>query len=335
MEQNYIQINGICKTYTDGTRALKPISLAVPKGKVLVLLGPSGCGKSTLLRIIGGLEKPCGGSLFIDGQDNTRLSPEKRNIGFVFQQYALFPNMTVSGNICFGMKLQKKTAEEQKRKVENLLELMDIQNLRDKRPLQLSGGQQQRVALARALAIEPKVLLLDEPLTALDAQLRDKLRVELAVLFKKLNITTVYVTHDQSEAMAIADNIAVMNKGEIEQLGTPEEIYYTPQTPFVAQFVGQINNIGGIVDPRDIQSDGKTTLVYIRPEDILLVDKVHADYEGIVRESVFLGEKRRIVAEVGGQKLNIDKAGEIGIFPGETVYLKFNKERMIYLDPVR
>ena len=192
-----ISLEKVERTYKDGVTALKTTDLSIKSGEVLVLLGPSGCGKSTLLRMVSGLDQPTKGKIYFDDKDMTNIPTEKRKIGFVFQNYALFPTMTVAENICFGMKLQKMNKEKQEEKLNQLLELMNIKELKDRRPVQLSGGQQQRVAIARALATDPKILLMDEPLTALDAKLKDRLIIELSQLFKKLNVTTVYVTHDQ------------------------------------------------------------------------------------------------------------------------------------------
>jgi len=346
VEKAYISIQDVHKKYPDGTVALNPISLDVQHGEVLVLLGPSGCGKSTLLRIIAGLEKSNGGSIIVDGQEINQLPPERRGIGFVFQQYALFPTMTVAQNIAFGMKLQKKSKTEIEIKVNDLLEMMNLKELKDRRPTQLSGGQQQRVAVARALAIEPKILLMDEPLTALDAKLKEHLRIELAQLFRRLNITTIYVTHDQVEAMAIADRIAVMDKGVVEMIGTAKEVYHRPSSPFVAQFVGQVNRLRGTVvrTERDVSVDfgfqrfpytgegapaeGAEVEAFLRPEDVNLCES--GGFVARISEVIFLGERYRVIAEVQGQKLLMDVSNDVVLQEAEFVQLKVADSKLIY-----
>jgi sulfate transport system ATP-binding protein len=222
-------------------QALDKVSLEVKPGKLVALLGPSGSGKSTLLRAIAGLEAPDTGSIIINGQDTTHLDARKRNIGFVFQHYALFKHLTVRQNIAFGLAIRKHPHRHIKQRVEELLGLIQLQGLGDRYPSQLSGGQRQRVALARALAVEPKVLLLDEPFGALDAKVRKDLRGWLRRLHDEVHVTTVFVTHDQEEAMEVADEIVVMNQGKVEQIGSPEEIYDRPATPFVMSFIGPVN----------------------------------------------------------------------------------------------
>jgi sulfate transport system ATP-binding protein len=261
-------------------QALDKVSLEVKDGKLVALLGPSGSGKSTLLRAIAGLETLDTGSIIINGRDTTHLDIRKRNIGFVFQHYALFKHLTVRQNIAFGLEIRKYSRQHVKRKVEELLELIQLQGLGDRYPAQLSGGQRQRVALARALAVQPQVLLLDEPFGALDAKVRKELRAWLRRLHEDVHVTSIFVTHDQEEAMEVADEIVVMNHGRIEQVGTPAEIYDRPATPFVMSFVGEVNvlpttarlfrhhphyEIGSqvFVRPHDLEvqteSDGKST----------------------------------------------------------------------------
>ncbi|WP_232322517.1 ABC transporter ATP-binding protein [Brevibacillus parabrevis] len=349
MEESMVQsmeiaIRGVAKTFQDGTTALQPIDLHVEAGEVLVLLGPSGCGKSTLLRMIAGLEQPTAGRIVIGDRDVTQLPPEKRGIGFVFQQYALFPTMTVEENIAFGMKLRKIGRQEQKAKLDELLALMNLTELRKRLPIQLSGGQQQRVAIARVLATDPMILLMDEPLTALDAKLKEHLRLELAQLFRKLHITTVYVTHDQTEAMAIADRIVVMNKGVIEQSGTPKEIYLKPKSSFVAQFVGQVNRLrakvktaerGDVLDlgfyqlPYKGESRAVADIdVFLRPEDVYLTQD--AGFSARVQDVIFLGDHYRVIAESGGQKLVIDVGNDTLIREGDQVQLEIREDKIIY-----
>jgi spermidine/putrescine transport system ATP-binding protein len=251
-----IQLNQVEKQF-GGQQVIHPMALSVFEGEFLTLLGPSGCGKTTLLRMIAGFEQPSKGDIFLLGENITHLPPYKRDMNMVFQHYALFPHMTVEENILFGLKMKGVNQSEQKRRLEEVLELTQLSELRQRRPAQLSGGQQQRVAIARAVVNQPKVLLLDEPLGALDYQLRKSLQIELKNLQKQLGITFVYVTHDQEEAMTMSDRIVILNKGKIEQIGTPQEIYYRPRNVFVANFIGE-NNI--------IEKNGKQCS--IRPEKI-------------------------------------------------------------------
>lgn len=228
--------------------AVDRVSLDVGEGELLAVVGPSGCGKTTLLRMVAGLERPDAGRVFIQGQDVSDLPPERRDVGFVFQQFALFPNMSVAANVEYGLKRKRVPRAERRRRVEEMLELVGLAALAGRRPDQLSAGQQQRVALARALAPRPKTLLLDEPLSALDAAIRTRLRDDLRAMQRRLGITTVLVTHDQEEALAIADRVAVMNDGRVEQAGTPWELYDRPRTAFVAAFIGRANLLTGRID---------------------------------------------------------------------------------------
>src|SRR3954463_4953061 len=234
-----ISLRQVAKTFPDGTRALKTLDLEIAESETLVLLGPSGCGKTTLLRIIAGLETPdADGKVFFGAENVTDQPIERRNVGMVFQSYALFPNMSVAENVGYGLRIRGELTPA---KVDELLALVQLEGFGDRRVDQLSGGQRQRVALARALAVRPRALLLDEPLTALDAKLREQLRTDIDQLLRSLSITAVYVTHDQSEAMALGDRVAVMEAGQIVQIGTPREIYYHPRTAFVADFIGTMN----------------------------------------------------------------------------------------------
>ncbi len=243
-----VRLIDCAKIFPNGTRALEPTSLEIEGGATVVLLGPSGCGKTTTLRIIAGLESPDpGGRVLFDDEEVTDQPIETRNVGMVFQSYALFPNMNVEQNVAYGLKVRKTAPDEIAARVGEMLDMMDIRDLKDRKVEQLSGGQRQRVALARAIAVQPRVLLLDEPLTALDAILRERLRVEIDVLLRGLGITAVYVTHDQAEAMALGDRIVVMSHGRVTQIGTPREIYYNPANRFVADFIGTMNRIKGTV----------------------------------------------------------------------------------------
>ncbi len=279
-----IEINHISKSFGN-FHALDDINLVVPSGELVALLGPSGCGKTTLLRIIAGLESPDSGNIAFHGSDTTNKDVRERQVGFVFQHYALFRHMTVFENVAFGLRVRPKETrpsnEEIKRRVHELLNLVQLDWLADRYPPQLSGGQRQRIALARALAVEPKVLLLDEPFGALDAKVRKDLRRWLRRLHDELHITSVFVTHDQEEALEVADRIVVMNHGKVEQIGTPQEVYDYPASPFVYQFLGNVNEFNGRVQHGNIKIDNATihaqdfntiedaaSLAYVRPHDI-------------------------------------------------------------------
>ncbi len=234
----FLEVQELTAGYSRNRPVLSGFSLAVEKGELVSLLGPSGCGKTTTLRVIAGFLEPVAGRLLIDGRDTTRVPPHKRNIGLVFQSYALFPHLSVAANVAFGLRMRRVEPAETARRVASALAMVDLQGLEDRLPSQLSGGQRQRVALARALVIEPDLLLLDEPLSNLDAKLRVGMRAELTRLQRRLGITMVYVTHDQVEALSLSDRIVVMNRGRIEQSGPPQRIYREPATPFVAEFMG-------------------------------------------------------------------------------------------------
>ena len=243
MAAPHLVLEGLAKAYGPGPPAVAALSLEVAAGELLGLLGPSGCGKTTTLRMIGGLTPATSGRVVVAGRDVTALPPHRRDMAIVFQNYALFPHMTVRGNVAFGLQMRKLPREEVARKADRALEMVRLAGFGDRRPRELSGGQQQRVALARALVIEPSILLLDEPLSNLDAKLREEMRGEIADIQRRLGITTVFVTHDQAEALALSDRIALMRAGRLEQLGTPHEIYEHPRSPFVADFVGKINRL--------------------------------------------------------------------------------------------
>lgn len=281
-----IQVNNLHKTFGNFT-ALNNVSLDFPSGELVALLGPSGCGKTTLLRIIAGLENPDAGTVHFHGEDATNVHVRERNVGFVFQHYALFRHMTVFDNVAFGLTVRPKetrpSKEFIKQRVHELLKLVQLDWLADRYPHQLSGGQRQRIALARALAVEPKVLLLDEPFGALDAKVRKELRSWLRRLHDELHITSIFVTHDQEEAMEVADKIVVLNQGRIEQIGTPESVYNNPASPFVFDFIGQVNVFHSRVDngwahigdyklaaPEHTDIHNQSAIAYVRPHDIEL-----------------------------------------------------------------
>jgi sulfate transport system ATP-binding protein len=248
-----IEVNGVSKRYGD-TDALTDVSVSVPDGSLTALLGPSGGGKTTLLRVIAGLETPDTGSVVMDGRDVTKVPVRRRGIGFVFQHYAAFKHMSVADNVAFGLTVRKRAKADVKARVDELLHLVGLAHLATRRPDQLSGGQRQRMALARALAVEPKVLLLDEPFGALDARVREELRSWLRRLHDEVHVTTLFVTHDQTEAMEISEQIVVVNEGKVEQVASPQAIYEHPQTEFVMNFVGPVTRVGGrLVRPHDVQ----------------------------------------------------------------------------------
>ena len=262
-----IFVNQVSKQF--GTfQALHPLSLEIPTGKLVALLGPSGSGKSTLLRVIAGLEIPDAGSVTINGQDSTYLDVRHRNIGFVFQHYALFKHLTIRQNIAFGLEIRKQPRALIQKRVTELLDLVQLAGLGDRYPAQLSGGQRQRVALARALAVQPQVLLLDEPFGALDAQVRKELRAWLRRLHEEVHVTSVFVTHDQEEAMEVADEIVIMNQGRIEQVGTPAEVYDHPANPFVMSFIGAVNVLPANSPLFAPWHENPTSPLFIRPHDI-------------------------------------------------------------------
>lgn len=251
MTEICLELKNIKKSFTSDEDVLKGISLSIGRGEFITLLGASGCGKTTTLRIIAGLEMPDEGQVFLEGKDVTNLEPEQRDVNTVFQNYALFPHMNVADNIGYGLKLKRVPKNEIKKRVSEMLELVQLSGYEKRKPSELSGGQKQRVAIARALINNPKVLLLDEPLGALDLQLRRAMQVELKRLQKKLGITFIYITHDQEEAINMSDRIAVMNQGRFEQIGTPDEIYNHPKTSYVATFVGNANILQGTVEKID------------------------------------------------------------------------------------
>jgi putative spermidine/putrescine transport system ATP-binding protein len=306
------------------TRVVKDFDLAVEQGEFVSFLGPSGCGKTTVLRMVAGFEAPTSGSITIDGQDVTGLRPNQRNIGMVFQAYALFPNLTVAGNVGFGLRVAGTPKSEIKGRVQEMLALIGLPDLAERYPFQLSGGQQQRVALARALAPRPRVLLLDEPLSALDAKIRVALREEIKEIQQKLGITTIFVTHDQEEALSISDRIVVMHQGIADQTGTPFEIYNRPTTRFVAQFVGTLNTLDAkVLDAasgkvqiagtpvalnRALPGAADAISLALRPEVVALgrSEGHGVVLEGRIAEVHFLGSVIRIRVDVGGNIVSLD-----------------------------
>ncbi len=318
------------------TIALDRLSLTIAPGELLALLGPSGCGKTTALRILAGFQAATGGRVLVDGRDISDVPAQRRKMGMVFQSYSLFPNMSALDNVSFGLRLRKVGAAERKRRAMDLLEMVGLASRAGHYPHQLSGGQQQRVALARALAVEPRVLLLDEPLSALDASVRLQLREQIRALQQRLSITTVFVTHDQDEALSIADRVAVMRAGRLEQVGTPAELYGMPDTPFVAEFVGTMNRLPGSLrgDGRVVvlgtavaargsvaaRGPGAEVAVLVRPEQLRLLPVPGGN--GIVSSVTFRGAQSRadvLLAPGLSVKVDLPSADTLGLSPGTSV----------------
>jgi sulfate transport system ATP-binding protein len=306
-----IEVRDVNKSFGT-TPVLRDVSVDIASGSLTALLGPSGGGKSTLLRIIAGLEQPDTGTVVISGVDATRLAPQRRNVGFVFQHYAAFKHLSVFRNVAFGLEVRKRPRAEVRRRVRELLELVHLEQMADRYPAQLSGGQRQRMALARALAVEPQVLLLDEPFGALDAQVRKELRTWLRRLHDEVHVTTVFVTHDQEEAMDVADEIVVLANGEVVQVGSPDEIYDNPANPFVMSFLGPVTRLGDyLVRPHDIDAS-------VTPQP--------GATAAVVTRIVRLGFEVRIEMRIDDQEvwaqLTRGTADSLSIAPGDTVYLR-------------
>ncbi len=325
MDQSFLSIQNVRKSF-GATTVVEDFNLDVGTGEFVSFLGPSGCGKTTVLRVVAGFEEPTAGGVLIGGRDVTRLKPNQRNIGMVFQAYALFPNMNVAGNIGFGLKVAGTPREEARARVAEMLKLIGLSGFEKRFPFELSGGQQQRVALARALAPRPRMLLLDEPLSALDAKIRVALREQIRAIQRELGITTVFVTHDQEEALSISDRIVVMNAGKVEQFGTPFEVYNKPASRFVATFVGTLNTLAATVaDPaaRTVSIDGQVVTIpalptsarrgeavalTMRPEAISLAADTPRDIvlDGTVAEVSFLGSVIRLKVDLGTNAIHLD-----------------------------
>ena len=318
---SFLEVKNVVKRF-DAQYALNDVSVQIEKGELVCILGPSGCGKTTLLRIIAGLESLNSGRVIIDGRDCTYLPAAARNFGIVFQSYALFPNMTVIGNILFGLRQKSKAPRsELEVRAKEVLRMVDLFDHRDKYPRQLSGGQQQRTALARAIAISPNFLLLDEPLSALDAKVRTKLRGEIRAIQKQLGVTTIMVTHDQEEALTMADRVIVMNNAVVEQTGTPREIYNNPASPFVAGFIGTMNFF-----------DNKGSAQAIRPEKIKIVDR-HEQHDQTARITAieFKGPLTRIYGSVQSRSeicvdLSSQEFDSLNLHEGGIIFLRLPEE---------
>ena len=342
-----IRFEGVQRHY-GAVAALAGLDLEINDGELVALLGPSGCGKTTALRILGGFDFPTAGRVLVDGRDITRVPANKRDMGMVFQSYSLFPNLDVRNNVAFGLRMRRQDKNTRLKRADDLLELVGLVEAAERYPHQLSGGQQQRVAIARALAIEPKVLLLDEPLSALDARVRAQLRIEIRSLQQRLGITTLFVTHDQSEALSMADRVGVMQAGRLEQLDTPENVYRHPATAFAAEFVGAMNRLSGRMgDGSDVQvmgqrltainpdgrSPGAAVVALLRPEALVVVPD--AAGQGEVTARTFLGSSVRltVVLDAGEQVLVEASSHDIGVDVGSRVGLKIIANSVAVADP--
>ena len=351
MSESFLELKNLKKSFAPGEAVLQGINLTIRQGEFVTLLGASGCGKTTTLRIIAGLEQPDSGSVWLEGQDVTALEPNQRDVNTVFQNYALFPHMNVADNIGYGLKIRKAPKAEIKKKVKEMLELVQLEGYEKRKPSELSGGQKQRVAIARALANNPRVLLLDEPLGALDLQLRRTMQLELKRLQKKLGITFIYITHDQEEAINMSDRIVVMNQGQFEQIGTPDEIYNHPKTSYVAAFVGNANILKGTVaekngnhikvklgdevasiDTEEKVNIGETVTVALRGENILLEE--NADLHATVKEKNFAaGQLRVLLTLPNGDEVTASRFGmNADIQPGQQICWRFEPKDAVLVD---
>ncbi|WNC15583.1 ABC transporter ATP-binding protein [Brevibacillus brevis] len=357
-----VELRGIMKTFQNNV-VVQDFNLQVEQGEFISFLGPSGCGKTTTLNMIAGFLDPDGGDLLIKGQRMNGVPPYKRELGMVFQTYSLFPHMTVAENIAYGLKLRKVSKTEMQERVKRVLDLVKLPNVADRYPKQLSGGQRQRIAIARALVIEPSLLLLDEPLSNLDAKLREELRDELKRLHQEIGVTTIFVTHDQEEALSLSDRIVVLNHGFVEQIGTPLEIYNQPASEFVHTFIGKTNRMEGEIvglegDRLTIRTTegmiihagkqqrpfalGQKAIVFVRPEKIVLTDIAAGDYinqvEGRLQLASFLGSYTECEVRAGGHTLAVkvqmsDKAAQRE--PGASLFCSWNAEDVLVMPAER
>ncbi len=322
MKDMILRLENVCKAFGE-TQVLRGVNLEIQKGEFITLLGSSGCGKTTTLRIIAGLEAADSGKIFLEGQDITELVPNKRDVNTVFQNYALFPHMTVAENIGYGLKIRKKPKEEIEKKVKEMLALVQLEGYEKRTPDQLSGGQRQRIAIARAVANEPKVLLLDEPLGALDLKLRRQMQLELKRLQKQLGITFIYITHDQEEAINMSDRIAVMHNGVFEQIGTPNEIYYHPRTSYVASFVGDANIY---------RENGN--IYAVRAENVLMNGEEECRLSAEVVEKSYAGGQLRILFKLeDGQMTTANRYGiDADFMVGSRVMIGWKQSNAILME---
>ena len=333
-QENIIELKHISRTFSDGFKAVSDFNLEVKRGEFVTFLGPSGCGKTTTLRMIAGFDMPTEGDILLNGRDISKLPPNERPINTVFQRYALFPHMNVFENIAFGLKLKKLPKDEIRKKVKKVLELVDLEGFEKRSVPTLSGGQQQRVAIARALVNEPEILLLDEPLGALDLKMRKEMQIELKAMHDELGITFIYVTHDQEEALTMSDKIVVMSEGKIQQIGTPEDIYNEPQNAFVADFIGDSNIFNGIMTGNmtarfaggqftcvDDVPEGTQITAVLRPEDIELTAPEKGQIRGRVTSVIFKGIHYEITVQSGRYEVVIQSTKAAAV--GDKVYQSF------------
>ena len=325
--ENIIELKGIYKRFEDGFTAVEDFNLEVKKGEFVTFLGPSGCGKTTTLRMIAGFDLPTEGSILLNGEDISKLPPYERPINTVFQRYALFPHMNIFENIAFGLKQKKMPKDQISQKVKKVLELVDLEGFEARKITTLSGGQQQRVAIARALVNEPQILLLDEPLGALDLKMRKEMQIELKAMHDKLGMTFIYVTHDQEEALTMSDKIVVMNEGKVQQIGLPEDIYNEPVNAFVADFIGESNIFNGIMTGKmkarfaggefvcvDDVEEGTQITAVVRPEDVIITEPGKGQIDGTVSSVIFKGMHYEITVESGRNEMVIQttKSAKVG-----------------------
>lgn len=342
--KDYLKLQGVRKMFGD-TCVLDQVDLSIAQGELVTLLGPSGCGKSTLLRCIAGLTDLDGGSIVLENKEITKLPPRSRDVGMVFQSYALFPNLTVSQNVEYGMRMRGLAPAARRSRCAELLALVDLEEKRDVYPQSLSGGQQQRVALARSLAVQPKLLLLDEPLSALDAKIRKNLRAEIRDIQKRLGMTTLFVTHDQEEALILSDRICIMNRGTMVQEGSPEQLYTSPRTEFAARFMGSYNvlsrpealslfrEIHSAADRFAIRPEAVTLLT--EDEELFGIADGKMDVSGVVHAVSVLGNIIRVTVDAAGIRLTVDLLNDgrwMGVREGATVTLLLDPAQLLHLE---
>jgi len=359
MKQDYLVLEKLVKIFESGKNALvavDKVSVKVKEGELVTLLGPSGCGKTTTLRMIAGFEIPTSGKIFIEDKEISMIPPNQRPTTMVFQNYALFPHMTVFENIAYGLKIRKERSQNIKEKTEKIINLVGLEGLSKRSPAHLSGGQQQRVSLARSLIMEPKVLLLDEPLSNLDAKLRISTRLEIRKLQQRIGITSVYVTHDQEEAMTLSDRVVIMNAGKIQQIGTPQEIYAYPNNYFVADFIGKANFLSGkvlrILSSKKVEievkgckftitsynktfKEGEKILLLVRPEAVDLYPKKPQSITGVIQQIIYLGSYLVYEIKVDEDILTVEITNPLSqksFSTGEEVSLSF-KENSLHVLP--
>jgi len=345
-----VRLEGVSKRFDEDKYIIKNLSLDVYEGEFLTILGSSGCGKTTILRMINGLEEVTSGKVFIDDKDVTDLDPTKREVNTIFQNFALFPHMTVFDNVSFGLRMKKVLSDEIKKRVKRVLKLVELDGYEDRYPSQLSGGQQQRVAIARGIVMNPKVLLLDESLCSLDLKLKRAMQIELKKIQKRLGITFIYVTHDQDEALTMSDRIIIVKNGKILENGSPREIYQNPKTSFVADFIGESNIFRGIIS--DVQDStlvstgnvifktkreeadkkGDKISIMIRPENIMISSKeVSNSIKGVIKDVIYDGAVSKLFVSVSDEIIKVNVSGNIILNEGDSVFLNIDEEDVIRL----